>query len=76
MQRVTILHQAGSYPDPGAPDIPITWPFVVWGLYLLGPFRKVPRRLTHLLITVDKFTKWVVARPLAKIDSKQGVDFV
>ena len=22
--------------------IPITWPFVVWGLDLVGPFKKVP----------------------------------
>jgi hypothetical protein len=26
--------------------IPTTWPFVVWGLDLLGPFRKVPGGLT------------------------------
>jgi hypothetical protein len=25
---------------------------------------------------VDKFTKWIEARPLAKIDSKQAVSFV
>jgi hypothetical protein len=50
--------------------IPITWPFTVWGLDLLRPFKKAPEGLTHLLITVDKFTKWVEAKPLAKIGSK------
>jgi hypothetical protein len=56
--------------------IPITWPFAVWGLDILWPSRKAPGGLTHLLIAVDKFTKWVKARPLAKIGSKQAVDFV
>jgi hypothetical protein len=32
--------------------------------------------LTHLLVTVDKFTKWIEARPLANISSKQAVSFV
>jgi hypothetical protein len=47
----------------------------VWGLDLLGPFKITPGGLTHLLITVDKFTKWVEAKPLAKIGSKQAMDF-
>jgi hypothetical protein len=48
----------------------------VWGLDLLGPFEKAPRGLTHLLVMVDKFTKWIEARPLANIGSKQALDFV
>jgi hypothetical protein len=56
--------------------IPITWPFAVWGLDLLRPFKKSPGGFTHLLVTVDKFTKWIEARSLAKIDSIQAVSFV
>jgi hypothetical protein len=56
--------------------IPITWSFAVWGLDLLGPFEKASGGWTHLLITIDKFTKWVEAKPLAKIGSKQAVDFI
>jgi hypothetical protein len=37
--------------------IPITWPFNVWGLDLLGPFKKAPGGMTHLLVTFYKFTK-------------------
>jgi hypothetical protein len=55
--------------------IPITWSFAMWGLDLLGPFKKAPVGLTHLLVAVDKFTKWIEARPLAKISSKQTVNF-
>jgi hypothetical protein len=48
----------------------------VWGLDLLGPLKKAPEDLTHLLVAVDKLTKWIEARPLAKIGSKQIVNFI
>jgi hypothetical protein len=50
--------------------IPIMWPFAMWGLDLLGPFKKMLGGSTHLLVAVDKFTKQIEARPLAKIGSK------
>jgi hypothetical protein len=56
--------------------IPVTWSFAVWGLDLLGGFKKASEGLTHQLVTIDKFTKWIEARPLAKISSKQAVSFV
>jgi ribonuclease HI len=37
--------------------IPLTWPFAVWGLDMVGPFKTAPGGLTHLLVAVDKFTK-------------------
>jgi hypothetical protein len=48
----------------------------MWGLDLLDPFKKALRGLTHLLVTGDKFTKWIEARPLAKISFKQAVSFI
>jgi hypothetical protein len=35
-----------------------------------------PRSFAPLLVTVDKFTKWIEARLLAKIGSKQAVNFI
>ena len=55
--------------------IPITWPFAVWGLNMTGPLKKVPRGYTHLLVAVDKFTKWIEARPIMTIKSMQAVTF-
>jgi hypothetical protein len=63
-------------PAQGCQTIPITWPFAVWGLDLLGPFTNALGVLTHLLIAVNKFTKWIEAKPLAKIGSMQVVDFI
>jgi hypothetical protein len=48
----------------------------MWGLDLLRPFKKATEGLTHLLVVVDKFTKWVEAKPLAKIASKHAMDFI
>ena len=55
--------------------IPITWPFMVWGLDLVGPFKKAPGGFTHLLVTIDKFTKWIEARLISMIKSEQAVLF-
>ena len=55
--------------------IPIMWPFMEWGLDLVGPLKKVPRGYTHLLINIDKFTKWIKARPISVIKFEQAVLF-
>jgi len=55
--------------------IPITWPFAVWGLDLVGPLQKAKGGYTHLLVANDKFSKWIEARPITNICSKQVVLF-
>ncbi|XP_014660409.1 uncharacterized protein K02A2.6-like [Setaria italica] len=62
-------------PAQALQTIPITWPFTVWGLDLVEPFKKAPGGFTHLLVTVDKFSKWIKARPIAQIKSEQAVQF-
>jgi hypothetical protein len=55
--------------------IPITWPFAVWGLDLVGPLKRTTGGFTHLLIAIDKFSKWIEARPITSIRSEQAVLF-
>ena len=55
--------------------IHITWLFMVWGLDLVRPLKRAPGGYTHLLVTVDKFTKWIEARPISKIKSEQAMLF-
>ena len=55
--------------------IPITWPFAVWGLDLVGPLTKAPGGFNYLLVAVDKFSKWIEVRPITSIRSEQAVLF-
>ena len=55
--------------------IPITWPFAEWGLNMVGPLKKGPDGFTHLLIAVDKFTKWIEAKPITNIHVEEAVKF-
>ena len=55
--------------------ITIIWSFAVWGLDLVGPLQKVPGGFTDLLVAIDKFSKWIEARPIGKIKSEQDVLF-
>jgi ribonuclease HI len=62
-------------PAQALQTIPITWPYAVWGLDLVGPLQKAPGGFSHLLVTIDKFSKWIEVRPLTSIRSEQAVAF-
>jgi ribonuclease HI/transposase InsO family protein len=62
-------------PAQALQTIPITWSFAVCGLDLVGPLQKAPRGFSHLLVTIDKFSKWIEVRPLTSIRPEQVVAF-
>ena len=43
---------------------------------MVGPFKPARGGMTHLLVAVDKFTKWIEARPIKKLDGPTTVKFV
>jgi hypothetical protein len=45
------------------------------GLDIVGPLRKAPRGYTHLLVSMDKFSKWIEARPITNLRAEQAVSF-
>jgi transposase InsO family protein len=49
--------------------------FAVWGLDLVGPLQKALGGFSHLLVSIDKFSKWIEVRPLTSIRSEQAVAF-
>jgi hypothetical protein len=55
--------------------IPVTWPFTMWELDIVGPLRKAPGGYTHLLVVVDKFSKWIEARPITNLRVEKAVSF-
>nr|CAD40322.2 OSJNBb0054B09.7 [Oryza sativa Japonica Group] len=56
--------------------IPLSWPFAVWGLDILGPFRRAPGGFEYLYVAIDKFTKWPEAYPVIKIDKHSALKFI
>jgi hypothetical protein len=57
-------------PSSALKMMPITWPFAVWGLDMVGQFKRAPGGHTHLLVAINKFTKWIEAKPITKCDGK------
>jgi hypothetical protein len=45
------------------------------GLDIVGPFAKSARGYTHLLVAIDKFSKWVEVRPITNLRAEQAVTF-
>jgi hypothetical protein len=56
--------------------IPVTWSFVCWGLDMIGPFKKAQGGYTHILVAIDKFTKWIEYKPIASLTSAKAVEFI
>jgi transposase InsO family protein len=63
-------------PAQALQTIPITWLFAVWGQDLVDPLQKAPGGFSHLLVAIDKFSKWIEVRPLTSIRSEQAVAFL
>ena len=42
---------------------------------MVGPLKKGLGGFTHLLIVVDKFTKWIETKPITNIRSEEAVKF-
>jgi ribonuclease HI/transposase InsO family protein len=56
--------------------IPVTWPFACWGLDMIGPFKKAQGGYTHVLVAIDKFTKWIEYKLIASLTSAKAVEFI
>jgi hypothetical protein len=63
-------------PPQALHTIPPSWPFAMWGLDAVGPFHTAPSGYKHILVAVDKFTKWIEVQPVAKVTSEEVVKFI
>jgi hypothetical protein len=67
--------QKTHLPAQALQTVPITWPFAVWHLDMVGLLRQAPGGFTHLLVAVDKFSKWIEARPIINVRSEEALSF-
>jgi hypothetical protein len=42
---------------------------------MVGPSKTTPEGLMHLLVVVDKFMKWIEAKPIKKLDGSSTIKF-
>jgi len=42
---------------------------------MVGPLKKAPGGFTHLFVVVDKFTKWIEAKPIALLTAANAASF-
>ena len=55
-----------NQPAQALQPIPISWPFAVWALDIVG---KIPNSVgghDYLFVAIDKFTKWVEVMPVPR----------
>jgi transposase InsO family protein len=70
------LSKQQHLPGQHLQTIPVTWPFACWGLDMIEPFKKAQGGYTHVLVTINKFTKWIEYKPIASLTSTKAVEFI
>jgi transposase InsO family protein len=43
---------------------------------MIGPFKKSQGGYTHILVAIDKFTKWIQYKPIASLTIAKAVGFI
>ena len=63
-------------PSHELPTIPASWPFACWGLDMIGPFKPAPGGFRWVYVIIDKFSKWIEYKPLAKAMAKKAAELL
>jgi hypothetical protein len=75
-QNCQFFSKQSHVPAHNLITIPPSWPFACWRLDMIGPFTTAPGGFTHVLVAIDKFTKWIKYKPIAKLTPDRVVDFI
>ena len=43
---------------------------------MVGEFKPARGNMTHMLVMVDKFTKWIEVKPILKVDGHSALTFL
>jgi len=63
-------------PSQELQTILITWPFTIWELELIEKLPPTIGGFDHLFVMIDKFTKWIEAKPVATASSEAAIEFI
>ncbi|GJT66489.1 reverse transcriptase domain-containing protein [Tanacetum coccineum] len=68
--------EGDSCSDTEAPENIMTSIMAQWGMDILGPLPQSAGKVKFVIVAIDYFTKWIEAKPLAKITEKEVKKFV
>lgn len=43
---------------------------------MIGPFQKASEGYNHILVTIDKFTKWIEVKPIKMLTAAKAAGFI
>jgi ribonuclease HI len=75
-QNCQFFGKQSHIPAQNLITIPPSWPFACWSLDMIGPFTTAPGGFTHILVAIDKFTKWIEYKPITKLTPDRVIDFI
>jgi hypothetical protein len=75
-QNCQFFEKQSHVPAHSLITISPSWPFACWSLDMIGLFTIAPGGFTHVLMAIDKFTKWIEYKPIAKLTPDRVVDFI
>lgn len=56
--------------------IPMSWPIPYRGLDMIGPFKTAYGGYDHILVVMDKFTKWIEVKPIKSLMVSKAAEFI
>ncbi|MCH81511.1 RNA-directed DNA polymerase (Reverse transcriptase) [Trifolium medium] len=71
-QRHANIHHS---PAETLQSVTSPWPFLKWGVDILGPFTTAANQVKFLIVAINYFTKWIEAEPVATIGTEKVKNF-
>jgi hypothetical protein len=75
-QNCQLFGKQSHVPTHNLITIPPSWLFICWSLDMIRLFTTAPGGFTHILVAIDKFTKWIEYKLITKLTPDRVVDFI
>ncbi|XP_074304162.1 uncharacterized protein LOC141638875 [Silene latifolia] len=64
--------------QPAEPMHPIIspWPFMMWGMDIVGKLPRAPGNRVYMLVMTDYFSKWIEAEAMTEVKEQQVISFI
>ncbi|KAJ9542391.1 hypothetical protein OSB04_028897 [Centaurea solstitialis] len=69
---------SGMVHRPSEPlhSVLVSWPFMRWGMDIVGKLPPAPGQKVHLLVLTDYFSKWIEADAFSQVRNKEVISFI